>query len=65
MTTNISDITVSVIIPAHNAAPWLPALFDGLDAQSFRDFETIFINDGSKDDTPALLDSYAAVRTGV
>ena len=65
MTTNISDITVSVIIPAHNAAPWLPALFDGLDAQSFRDFETIFINDGSKDDTPALLDSYAAVRTDV
>lgn len=65
MSTNISDITVSVIIPAHNAAPWLPALFDGLDAQSFRDFETIFINDGSKDNTPALLDSYAAARADV
>lgn len=57
--------TVSVIIPACNAAPWLPMLFDGLDRQIFRDFETIFIDDGSTDETGALLDAYAASRESV
>ena len=58
-------IAVSVIIPAYNAAPWLPMLFDGLDAQSFRNFEVIFINDGSTDETANLLDSYAVERSNV
>ena len=58
-------IAVSVIIPAYNAAPWLPMLFDGLDAQSFRNFEVIFINDGSTDETANLLNSYAAEHANV
>ncbi|MBP9011282.1 MAG: glycosyltransferase [Syntrophaceae bacterium] len=58
-------IAVSVIIPAYNAAPWLPMLFNGLDAQSFRNFEVIFINDGSTDETANLLDSYAAEHSNV
>lgn len=56
---------VTAIIPAFNAALWLPALFEGLDQQTFRDFEAIFVNDGSTDNTGALLDTYAASRTGV
>jgi glycosyltransferase involved in cell wall biosynthesis len=56
---------VSVIIPAYNVARWLPALFAGLDSQTFRDFETIFVNDGSTDETGRLLDEYALSRTGV
>ena len=58
-------IAVSVIIPAYNAAPWLTELFNGLDTQSFRDFEVIFINDGSTDETANLLDSYAASHANV
>ena len=58
-------IAVSVIIPTYNAAPWLTELFNGLDAQSFRDFEVIFINDGSTDETANLLDSYAVERSNV
>jgi glycosyltransferase involved in cell wall biosynthesis len=56
---------VSVIIPAYNVARWLPALFAGLDSQMFRDFETIFVNDGSTDDTGRLLDEYALSRKSV
>ena len=56
---------VTVIIPAFNAAPWLPLLLDGLDQQTFHDFETIFVDDGSTDGTGALLDAYAASRDRV
>jgi len=40
---------VSVIIPAYNAAPYIADTLASLDAQRFRDFETIVINDGSPD----------------
>ena len=56
---------VSVIIPAYNVSRWLPALFAGLDSQMFRDFETIFVNDGSTDETGSLLMEYAASHEGV
>jgi glycosyltransferase involved in cell wall biosynthesis len=56
---------VTVVIPAYNAAPWLPTLFEGLDQQTFRDFEVIFVNDGSTDNTGALLDAYAMSRKWV
>ncbi len=56
---------VSVVIPAYNVAPWLPLLFEGLNVQTFHDFETIFVNDGSTDKTGALLDAYASSREGV
>ncbi len=60
-----STPAVTVIIPAFNAAPWIPMIFDGLDQQTFRDFETIFVNNGSTDGTGALLDNYAAFRDRV
>ncbi len=56
---------ITVIIPAFNVAPWLPMLFDGLDRQTFRDFETIFVDDGSTDKTGAILNAYAASRNGI
>lgn len=59
----MSDIPpITVIIPAFNVAQWLPMLFDSLDQQNFRDFQTIFVNDGSTDETGALLDAFAASR---
>ena len=40
---------VSVIIPAYNVTAYITEALDSLRAQTFRDFETIVVNDGSPD----------------
>lgn len=51
---------VSVIIPAYNAASFLPRALDSLIAQTFPHWEAVCINDGSTDGSAAVLDAYAA-----
>jgi len=60
-----SSPAISVVVPTFNAEPWLLTLLDCLDRQTFRDFEVIFVNDGSTDHTGAMLDAYAASRNWV
>ena len=50
---------VSIVVPAYNAAPTLPACLDALLAQTLTDIEVLAIDDGSTDDTWALLCAYA------
>jgi GT2 family glycosyltransferase len=40
---------VSVIIPAYNSAPFISETLHSVQAQKFREFETIVVNDGSPD----------------
>ena len=51
---------VSVIIPVFNAAGCLPSALESLKEQAFRDFEVVFVDDCSTDDTPAVI--YAFVK---
>ena len=51
---------ISVVVPAYNNAPWLPRCLDSLLAQTYDNLEIIVVNDGSSDDTAAVLDGYAA-----
>jgi glycosyltransferase involved in cell wall biosynthesis len=54
---------VSVVIPAYNAAWCVGKAVDSVLAQDFRDFEVIVVNDGSTDDTAAVLAGYGdAIR---
>lgn len=46
---------VSVIIPTHNGAEMLAECLDALGKQSYRDFETIVVDDASTDGTEKLL----------
>lgn len=50
---------VSVLLPVHNAAPWLRASIRSLSRQRFRDFEIVAVDDGSTDSSPALLEELA------
>lgn len=48
-------VAVSIIVPCYNVAPYLDACLDSLVNQTMPDIEIICVNDGSTDDTPALL----------
>src|SRR5579885_1878648 len=49
---------VSVVMPVHNGARYLAEALESVFAQTFRDFEVIVVDDGSTDETPAILRGY-------
>ena len=49
---------ISIIMPAYNASDFIREAVDSILAQTFRDFELIILNDGSTDDTQAIVESY-------
>ncbi|HEO69740.1 MAG TPA: glycosyltransferase, partial [Candidatus Hydrogenedentes bacterium] len=54
---------ISVVIPTWNRKHLLAECLDSLAEQTFRDFEIIVVDDGSTDDTAAMLrDAYPGVR---
>src|SRR3954468_5693657 len=50
--------TVSVLLAVYNARRYLRQAIDSILAQTFTDFEFIIIDDGSTDDTLAILREY-------
>ena len=58
--TNSPAPFVSVIVPVYNSAPYLRQCMDSIVGQTLREIEIICVNDGSTDDSPAILEKYAA-----
>ena len=54
--------TISVVIPAYNAAKTISETIDSVRRQTFTDFELIVINDGSSDHTAELVNAVADDR---
>lgn len=50
---------VSIVVPVYKAEEWLDQCAQSIFAQTFRDFEVIFVDDGSPDNCPGMLDHYA------
>ena len=51
---------ISIIVPVYNAAAYLRKSLDSIVNQSYRDIEFIFVDDGSCDDSLAILKEYEA-----
>jgi len=49
---------ISVIISTYNTPRWLEKVIWGYSAQTFRNFELVIADDGSKDDTKSLIEKY-------
>lgn len=50
---------ISVIVPAYNAEQYLRECLDSIVAQTFTNWELIFVDDGSTDSTEAIIKEYA------
>jgi glycosyltransferase involved in cell wall biosynthesis len=50
---------VSIIIPVYNTEAYLERALTSVLSQTYRDFEAICVNDGSTDNSLAILESYA------
>ena len=49
----------SIIVPVYNVAPYLHECLDSVQAQTFADWECLCVDDGSTDESGAILDEYA------
>jgi glycosyltransferase involved in cell wall biosynthesis len=53
------EVKISIVIPAYNAADFLPKCLDSILCQAMEELEVIVIDDGSTDGTPGIGDKYA------
>ncbi|MGD0122802.1 MAG: glycosyltransferase family A protein [Candidatus Limnocylindrales bacterium] len=58
-------MTVSVIVPTHNYARFLPEALESVRAQTYPDWECIVVDDGSTDETTSVLRAAATADSRV
>lgn len=56
---------ISIIVPVYNMEKYLRQCVDSILAQTFKDWELLLIDDGSKDSSAAICDEYAAVDSRI
>ena len=61
----MSDPLVSVLIPSHNAAPWIGETLRSALAQSWTNLEIIVVDDGSTDESAAIAERSGSARVRV
>lgn len=55
-----STYKISVVIPIYNGEKYLRECLESLLAQTFREYELVLVDDGSKDSSGTICDDYAA-----
>ena len=59
MSGKFEGVSVSVIIPAYNSAPYLKECIESVLNQTFKNLEIIVVDDGSTDDTSDIIKKYS------
>ncbi len=54
---------VSVIVPAYNVSKYIHACLASIEKQTFSDFEVLIVDDGSTDDTAAVVQTFCQQDT--
>lgn len=49
---------ISIIIPIYNAGKWLNECLNSIAQQSYKDFEVLMVDDGSKDESASICKKY-------
>ena len=49
---------ISIVIPTYNRADYISETIDSVLNQTYNDYEIIVVDDGSNDDTKAILSKY-------
>lgn len=58
------DGLISIVIPVYNAAPYLKETIQAIEEQTYSNWEVIFVDDASTDDSLQILQTYKAQREG-
>ena len=61
METILDKHTISIIIPVYNSEQYLKKCLDSIRAQTYNQLEIICVDDDSTDDSPVILEKYAAI----
>ena len=56
---------ISVIVPVYNVEQYLNRCIESILGQTYRDFEMIFVNDGSTDNCGTICDKHAAMDSRI
>lgn len=56
------QVRLSVIMPVYDVARWLPECLASVEAQDFKDWELIVVDDGSPDDSVAIIEEWQTRR---
>ena len=58
----MKDIKITVLMPCYNAADYIAGAIQSVLAQTFPYFELLIINDGSTDNSSAIIRSFTDER---
>ncbi len=56
----MSRPAISIVMPIYNASAYLREAFESVEAQTFDDLQVVCVNDGSTDDSLAIIEKYAS-----
>ena len=56
----MDNVKISVVVPVYNAEPFLKEAMESVLNQTFKNFEVLCVNDGSKDNSLEILNDFAS-----